>query len=255
MPDSLSAALATLRRRYGPQALRRGDQQEAAERWPTGIPILDGVLMPGGLPRGRITVIAASSPRGPSGRLTLLQSLAALASRSRDVGYVDLAGTLDPGFLADLGADLHACLVLTPGHDRWERGLAMARTLTGAGMPWMGVALGEQDRPRTALWEHALAAFAETVSKRGAVGVIAAPAPLAAPLAHASSLTLTCAAAGWQRAHGDVTGLRVRVTTTKSKVGAPGAEAMLLLRYPRPYAVAEVLGLPSVVAPAITTPS
>jgi hypothetical protein len=252
MPDSLSAALATLRRRYGPQALRRGDQQEAAERWPTGIPILDGVLMPGGLPRGRITVLAASSSRGPSGRLTLLQSLAALASRSRDVGYVDLAGTLDPGFLADLGADLHACLVLTPGHDRWERGLAMARTLTGAGMPWMGVALGEQDRPRTALWEHALAAFAETVSKRGAVGVIAAPAPLAAPLAHVSSLTLTCAAAGWQRAHGDVTGLRVRVTATKSKVGAPGAEAMLLLRYPRPYAVAEVLGLPSVVAPALS---
>jgi len=95
-------------------------------------------------------------------------------------------------------------------------------------------------------------AFAETVSKRGAVGVIAAPAPLAAPLAHVSSLTLTCAAAGWQRAHGDVTGLRVRVTATKSKVGAPGAEAMLLLRYPRPYAVAEVLGLPSVVAPALS---
>src|ERR1700693_4001856 len=166
MSDSLPAALATLRSRYGPQALRRGGTPEQAGTWSTAVPVLDDVLTPRGLPRRRVTLLAGAG-RGPPGRLTLLQSLAALASRSRDVGYVDLAGTLDPGFLADLGADLHACLVLTAGHDRWERGLAMARTLTGAGMPWMGVALGEQDRPRTALWEHALAAFAETVSKRG----------------------------------------------------------------------------------------
>lgn len=251
MPDSLSAALATLRRRYGPRALQRGDQQGVAERWRTGIPALDGVLTPGGFPHGRITVLAAAASQGPSGRLTLLQSLAALASRSRDIGYVDLAGTLDPGFLADLGADLDGCLVLSPGSGRWERGLAMARTLTRAGMPWMGLALGGSDLPRPALWEHALAAFAEAVSACGAVAIIAAPAPLAAPLAHASSLTLTCAGAGWQRAHGDVAGLRVKVVVSKSRLGAPGAEATLLLRYPRPYAAAEVLGLPSVVSPVV----
>lgn len=249
MPDSLSAALATLRRRYGPRALRHGGAQEPAECWPTGVPVLDGVLLPGGLPRGRIVVLAAAASPGPSGRLTLLQSLAALASRSQDLGYVDLAGTVDPGFLADLGAELQSCLVLRPEPERWERGMAMARTLVGSGLPWMGLALGAR-QPRSALWEHALAALAETVCKRGAVCVVAAPAPLAAPLAHASSLTLTCAAAGWQRAHGDVTGLRVRTTVTKCKVGQPGAEATLLLRYPRPYAVAEVLGLPSVLAPA-----
>ncbi len=249
MSDSLSAALATLRSRYGPQALRRGGTPEQAGTWSTAVPVLDDVLTPGGLPHGRVTLLAAAG-RGPSGRLTLLQSLAALASRSHDTGYVDLAGTLDPGFLADLGADLDACLVISPGPARWERGLVMARALVTAGMPWVGVALGgEQSRP--SLWEHALAALAEAVAKRGAICVIATPAPVAAPLRHASSLTLVCAAAGWQRANGDVAGLRVRLTTGKSKLGAPGAEATVLLRYPRPYATAEVVGLPSVVVPRL----
>jgi hypothetical protein len=249
MPDSLSAALATLRSRYGPQALRQGGSPEEPGTWPTLVPVLDGVLTPGGLPRGRVTVLAAAG-RGPSGRLTLLQSLAALASRSHDTGYVDLAGSLDPGFLADLGADLSACLVISPGPERWERGLVMARSLVTAGMPWVGIALG-WEQPRPVLWDHALAALAEAVAKRGAICVIATPAPVAAPLRHASSLTLVCATAGWQRANGDVSGLRVRLVTGKSKLGAPGAEATVLLRYPRPYATAEVLGLPSVIVPRV----
>jgi hypothetical protein len=251
MTDSLSAALATLRRRYGPQALRRGNQQEVPERWPTEVPVLDGMLTPGGLPRGRITVLAAAARVGPSGRLTLLQSLTAVASRSRDIGYVDLASSLDPGFLADLNADLGACLVLNPGVERWERGFAMARALVRAGMPWLGIALGRV-QPRPLQWEHALAALVEAVATREAVCVVAAPAPLAAPLAHASSLTLSCAADGWQRAHGDVSGIRVRMTTVKSKVGVPGAEAALLLRYPRPYSIAEAVGLPTVVIPRVS---
>jgi recA bacterial DNA recombination protein len=249
MSDSLSAALATLRSRYGPQALRRGEMPEQAGTWATAVPVLDGVLTPGGLPHGRVTLLAAAG-RGPSGRLTLLQSLVALASRSHDIGYVDLAGTLDPGFLADLGADLDACLVISPGPERWERGLVMARALVTAGMPWVGVGLGGE-QPRASLWEHALAALAEAVAKRGAICVVSAPAPVAAPLCHTSSLTLTCTAAGWQRANGDVAGLRVRLTTAKSKLGAPGAEATVLLRYPRPYATAEVVGLPSVVVPRL----
>jgi recA bacterial DNA recombination protein len=249
MPDSLSAALATLRSRYGPQALRRGGSTEEPGAWSTAVPVIDGVLTPGGLPRGRITLLAAAG-RGPSGRLTLLQSLVALASRSHDTGYVDLAGSIDPGFLADLGADLDACLVISPGPAKWERGLVMARSLVTAGMPWVGVALG-WEQPRPSLWEHALAALAEAVAKRGAVCVIATPFPVALPLRHASSLTLSCAPAGWQRANGDISGLRVLLTTTKSKLGAPGAEATVLLRYPRPYAIAEVLGLPSVIVPRV----
>jgi hypothetical protein len=244
MTDSLAAALTTLRRRYGPQALHRGEPVEQAAVWPTGIPAIDSVLTPGGLPRGRLCVLAAAAP-GPSGRLTLLQSLAARASRACDIGYVDLLDTLDPGFLADLGTDLDACLVLNPGRPHWERGLVMARALAVAGTPWIGIALGD-DRPAPRLWEHALAALAEAVGKRQTVCILAAPSPLAAPLAYVSSLTLSCESAGRQLAHGDVTGLRVRLRTVKSKVGASDGEAGLLLRYPRPYAAAEAVGLPTV---------
>lgn len=247
-PDSLAAALATLKRRYGPKALHRGSPAEVAAVWPTGVPAIDDVLTPGGLPRGRLTLLAAGTRAGPTGRLTLLQSLAALASRSCEVGYVDLAGTFDPGFLADLGAELDACLVLDPGAARWGRGLAMGRSLVRAGLPWLAVGLGSE-QPRTVAWEHALTALAEAVARTDALCIIAAPLPLAAPLAYASSLTLACAPMGWQRAHGDVTGLRVRLTTAKSKVGAAGAEATVLLRYPRPYAAAEVVGLPAVLVP------
>ena len=89
----------------------------------------------------------------------------------------DVTGTMQ---LADLGADLDACLVISPGPERWERGLVMARALVTAGMPWVGVALGgEQSRP--SLWEHALAALAEAVAKRGAICVIATPAPADSP--------------------------------------------------------------------------
>src|SRR5438477_6000730 len=173
MADSLSAALATLRSRYGPQALQRGGGQIAAGVWPTDAFVLDTVLLPGGLPRGRITVLAAAA-RGASGRLTLVQSLAATASRGCQVGYVDLAGTLDPGFLADLGADLAACLVVTPEAGRWERGFAMARTLIRAGLPWLGIALDSPGRGRSrppSGWDHALASLAEAVAKQGAVCV------------------------------------------------------------------------------------
>ena len=255
MADSLSAALATLRSRYGPQALQRGNGQVAGV-WPTQTPVLDTILLPGGLPRGRVTVLAATS-RGASGRLTLLQSLAATASRGCEVGYIDLAGTLDPGFLADLGADLAACLVVTPEAGRWERGFAMARTLVRAGLPWLGIALDSPGPGRSrppSCWDHALAGLAEAVAKQGAVCIVAAPSPLAAPLAHAASLTLACTAAGWQRAHGDVVGLRMRAAVVKSRVGLPGAEAALLLRYPRPYTVAEVVGLPSVITPPVQVP-
>ena len=251
MTESLAAALATLQRRYGPEALRRGSLPEASGVWPTGVPSIDGMLTPGGLPCGRVTLLAGAARSGATGRLSLLQALAATASRSRDVGYVDLAGTLDPGHLADLGAELDACLVLAPGgDDRWERGFVMARSLVGAGLPWLGVALGAR-QPRPAQWEQALVSLTEVVSRRGAVCVIAAAAPPATPLGYASSLTLTCASAGWQRTHGDVSGLRVRVITSKSKVHAAGAQTTLLLRYPRPYTPAEVVGLPTVVEPQL----
>ena len=124
----------------------------------------------------------------------------------------------------------------------------MARTLVVAGSPWVGVALG-REHCRDSEIEQALNGLVEAVHRRRAVCVVAAPSPASAPLAYASSLTLTCLPMGWQVTHGDVTGLRVRLEVSKSRLHAPGASDTILLRYPRTYASAEVIGYPSVVGP------
>ena len=245
----LADTVAGLQRRYGSAAVHRGDEPDGGERaaWGTGIPAIDVRLAPGGLPRGRLTLLQATQ-EGVSGRLTLLQALAARASREGDVVYVDVAASLDPGFLADLGADLGSCLAVLPGRGRWREGLAMARALVVAGSPWVGVAL-DRGHPPNAEIEQALNGLVEAVHRRRAVCVVAAPSPVAAPLAYASSLTLSCLPAGWQESHGDITGLRVALEVSKSRLFAPGATDTLLLRYPRPYATAEVVGYPAVMSP------
>jgi len=272
--ERVADVVARLQRRYGPAAVRRGSDAVTPEVWATGIPVLDGILAGGGLPCGRLSVLTGERRRA-TGRLTLLQALAARASRTMAVAYVDLAGTLDPGFLADLGADLDVCYVVRPPGGALGAGLAMARTLVSAGVPWLAVALGARHGSSRG-GEHALTALVGAVEARRAVACVSSPSPPAAPLAYASSLTLACAPLGWQLAHGDVVGLRVWVTVVKSKLGDQGGrlssafpssaddslggvpptgrvsaqrqtQAALLLRYPRPHAAAEVLGLPAVV--------
>ncbi|HEY6378731.1 MAG TPA: hypothetical protein VI316_06090 [Candidatus Dormibacteraeota bacterium] len=261
-PLGLEAALAGLRRRYGAAVVRHGGDPVAAAAWPAGVPALDALLPGGGLPCGRLSVLAGepapgrgAGAAGPTGRLTLLQALTAAASREAQVAYLDLAGSLDPGFLADLGADLGACLVVRPPAGSMAAGLAMARALVRAGVPWLAVGLG-RERPRGvgAALEHALTALVGTVEGARAVACVAAPMPLPAPLAYASSLTVACRSLGWQEAHGDVIGLRVGLRVVKSKLAAPGNEAALLLRYPRPQAAAEVVGLPVVAPAAVALP-
>jgi hypothetical protein len=283
MPTPLSEALATLRRRHGEAVIRSGDALGGVEAWPTGLPVLDHRLTPGGLPVGRVSLLAAAP--GASGRLTLLQALVAIASRERTAVYLDLVGSLDPGFLADLGADLSALLVVRPPSGRWGEGFSMARSLVMAGAPWLAVALpageaaapveetsaivghtnspaagagsapvgrprlrSESPRSRSDLgWEHHLSTLVESVAARRAVCLVSAASPLPAALGYASSLTLECTADGWEEAHGDVLGLRTRLTVVKSKVSTPGETAALLLRYPRPFAAAEAVGRPVVV--------
>ena len=242
MPTPLSEALATLRRRHGEAVIRSGDALGGVEAWPTGLPVLDHRLTPGGLPVGRVSLLAAAP--GASGRLTLLQALVAIASRERTAVYLDLVGSLDPGFLADLGADLSALLVVRPPSGRWGEGFSMARSLVMAGAPWLAVAL---DSRSDLGWEHRLSTLVESVAARRAVCLVSAAAPLPPALGYASSLTLECVADGWEEAHGDVLGLRTRLTVVKSKVSMPGETAALLLRYPRPFAAAEAVGRPAVV--------
>lgn len=121
----------------------------------------------------------------------------------------------------------------------------MARTLIRAGVPWVGVALPQVPRSRPSTWSHALAALAAAAKTARAVVCISALAPLPTPLAHASSLTISCRRDRWHEVHDDVDGIRLGLTVSKSKVGAPGATATALIRYPRPHHVPEVVGLPT----------
>jgi hypothetical protein len=248
-PRSLADAIALLEQRYGTGALRRGGDPVAARTWSTGLPVIDEQLLAGGLPIGLVTVIAGERPAGRSegatGRLSLLQGLLAIASQQMQAVYVDLPGTADPGFLFDFG--LHdSCLFARPRNGAIGQGLAMARTLILAGVPWVGVALPHIPQGRPAAWSHPLTALAAAAKTARAVLCVSAPAPLPTPLAHASSLTIACRREGWHLVHGDVDGIRVALSVTKSKVGAPGATATALVRYPRPHAVPEVVGLPTV---------
>jgi recA bacterial DNA recombination protein len=271
-PD-VQEVVARLQRRFGAAAVRRGSDGSPAPAWSTGIPVLDGLTAAGGLPCGRLTLLTGDRSRA-TGRLTLLQALAARASRSMAVVYVDLAATLDPGFLADLGADLDACYVVRPPGGALAPGLAMARTLVAAGVPWLALALGSRPPgrgPRRSPpagspgrgWEHALAALIGAVEDRRAVACVSAPTPPPAALAYASSLTVACTPLGWHLVHGDVAGLRVRLTAVKSKVALPSAGsaaqgrgvATLLLLYPRPHSAAEVVGLPAMVDPVAAEPA
>jgi len=249
-PRSLAEALSLLKDRYGPGALRRGSDPLAAAVWPSGLPMLVSQLLAGGLPVGRVTVIAGQRPagaagEGATGRLSLIQILLALASRQMQVAYIDLPGTLDPGYLFDSGLDPASCLVVRPPGGAVGPGMAMARTLILAGLPWVAIAFPDVPQSAPSAWLHPLSALAAAVTTARAVACVSAPAPLPKPLAHASSLTITCASQGWHLEHGDVDGIRVGLTVTKSKVGAPGAAAAALVRYPRPHQVADVTGLPT----------
>lgn len=275
LPPGLLGAVSELRRRFGETAVhvgmgqavgafpegetvvpgeaRTGGEPGKAEAvpglpvWPTGIPALDGLTSLGGLPRGRLVLLVAGTS-GATGRLTLLQALGAMASRSMPVAYVDLAGSLDPGFLADLGADLDAWVVVRPPQLALHAGLTMARILVAAGVPWLGVGLGRRCPVGAAAAVAAAAtALAAAVSGAEAVACLSLPARGPRAVARVAALTLTCRSQGWQEAHGDVVGLRVGLEVTASRVAVPGAPATLLLRYPRPYAAAGVVGFPTVV--------
>ena len=247
-PRSLDEAISLLHERYGHAALHRGGDPVSGSVWSTGMPVFDEVLLPGGLPVGRVTVIAGAAPRA-TGRLSLLQTLLATASQSMQVVYVDLPGTLDPGILFDLGLDGESCLVVRPPSRAIGPGLAMARSLVRAGVPWVGVAFPNGSERSAEAWRHPLTALADAAWTGRAVLCVSAPAPLPRPLAYASSLTLISTKLAWHEDHDDIVGMRVQLTVSKSKVGAPGAMADVLIGYPRPHKVPSVVGLPSVMPP------
>lgn len=117
----LDNAVAGVHQRYGPQALRRGDDfgvRRAPPHIPTGFSALDALTGCGGAPLGEITLF---SGRSTSGKLTLGYKLLANAQRgggsggaAYTVGLLDLSRTADPDYVARCGVDLDYLLVGRP---------------------------------------------------------------------------------------------------------------------------------------------
>lgn len=116
----LESAVAAVRQRYGPSALRRAVELPSPARVPaisTGFPELDALTGCRGLPVGHITLLTGPAT---SGKLTLAyKGLAAAQRDSRGriahaVALVDLSRSTDPDCLARCGVDLDHLLLVRP---------------------------------------------------------------------------------------------------------------------------------------------
>lgn len=217
----LQRAIQAVQVRFGEQALVRAGRLGALAAWPTGVGVVDRLSGIGGLPRGRVCLLAG----GPgSGKLSL--GLALLAQATRDFAQavvVDAAAGFDPWALAALGGELEPLTVVRPPGSEAAGEAAVALARAGAGFL---LVLGA-----TALPEAALAPLESAAARSGCLALVVAEAPPAA-LAYASSLTLELARTSWTWERGELVGLRARALCVKNKVGAPGGAGELEVRYP-----------------------
>jgi recombination protein RecA len=226
--EKLRRAIGAVHVRFGGQALVQANRLPPTAPWPTGLPAVDRLSGIGGLPRGRVSVLQGAAG---SGKLSLALALLARASREHARAVViDGHGGFDPWIADRLGADLGALTVVRPAVAAAAGEAAVALARAGAGF---GLVLD-------ALPEAALAPLESAASRSGSLMVVVAEARAWAgetsaerrALAHASSLTLELRHLGWMRGHDLVTGARTMVRCVKNKLGAPGGEAELEVRYP-----------------------
>lgn len=117
----LEQTVASLRRRYGDDVIRRGGELPSVSLPPhlsTGFPALDELTGCGGIPLGRLTLLTG---RTTSGKLTVAyKTLATLLQRSARATalLLDLTHTCDPDYLARCGVRLDALTLVRPTSSR-----------------------------------------------------------------------------------------------------------------------------------------
>lgn len=229
--DNLRRALGAIDLRFGSQAVVRASQLAAATPWATGVPAVDRLSGIGGLPAGRLTVVRGVPG---SGRLSLAMALLATATHTVATPVVvDLRRTFDPGSLDRLGADLAVLtLVRPPSPDAaGEAAVALAR----AGAGFLLVLAAMDDASLGPLESAAARSGCLVVAVDEPPGLRSAPLDASAatgrPLAHASSLTLEVERVGWVQERFHLVGMRSEVRCVKNRVAAPGATAVLEIRY------------------------
>ena len=196
---------------------------------PTGFPMLDAILGPGGLVRE-----AQVSLRGDasSGKTTLALRLVAEAqARGAIAAWLDLARAFDPLEAVARGVDLAWLLVLR-APDATE-GLRLAGALLGGRAIEVLVADLPEQMPINR--EVLLRRLAARARQAGARLVTLEPAGLApslrGALAESAGVGLDLERRTWIRAGRDVVGQRTQVTVAKNRFGPPGRRVELEIRY------------------------
>lgn len=253
-PTALGSALARLETRWGSAAVKVGagapathgalalaprpadHEPEPAPVVPadgsalaSGLPELDALLGPGGLPRASAAALLGA---GSSGKTTLaLHWLAQAQSQGAIVAYLDLGRSFDPLEAASRGVDLRWLLVLRPAEA--EEGFALAAALLGGhAVELMVVDLPDRLPIRHEATLRRLAAHAR---RAGARLIVLEPTRLAAPLhaalAEAVGIRLELEQRGWLRLGRDVVGRRIGVSVAKNRFGPPGRQAEMEISY------------------------
>ncbi|MEW5992461.1 MAG: hypothetical protein AB1736_14120 [Chloroflexota bacterium] len=269
-PD-VTAALATLRSRWGAAAPRvagevvgalamASSMPESSDRWlagasprsseseqqlpgevagfadpsrvfSTGFPELDAILGPGGLPRGM-----GLSLRGDlsSGRTTLALRLAAEAQAGGAiVAWLDLASAFDPVEAVARGIRPEWLVVLTPAGP--EEGLAIAGALlSGRTVDLLVVDLPPRPEGATKFADRLgrLAALA----RRAGISLLVLEPPglvpsVVAAVGEGTGIRLELARRTWIRLGRDVVGQAAEVLVARSRAGPPGRRTNLRILY------------------------
>ncbi len=216
--ETLDHAIEAIRVRFGSQALTRVAELPPPLPWPSGTP-LDRLTGIGGLPRGRLTLLTGA---GTCSKLTL--ALAVLAQATREFAHavvIDPARQFDPWSMLQFEPDFASLTVINPPSA--EAAGEAASALARAGVSFI-LLMGE-------IPEQWLGPMEAGASRSGCavVGLVDAPGRA---LAHASSLSLGFAQAGWIYERGQLVGLRAGARCSKNKRAPLVGESDLEIRYP-----------------------
>jgi len=222
-------ALEELRVHYGgTRLLRRGMAEQSVAALPTGFEPLDKALR-GGVPRGRLTELAAC---GTAGQETLAASIVRQAQMGGGAAaWVDSAGSIPLDLLAARGVAIERLLILRP--DGPEQTLSLLRdVMTERGIAatvYPPASLAERE-----LLDRPLAGWLPSLEQsQGVLLMLLDQAEPAGPgFSFYASLRLQLEHIAWRREGGRITGYRTRVKVRKNKLGPSGLAVELDITLP-----------------------
>jgi recombination protein RecA len=252
----LDAALATIYRRHGSQAVVKGKPAAASGRPPcisTGFPALDRALGSGGLPKGKICELLGPAT---SGKTTLaLKFLAQAQTGGGQVGYIDQALYFDPDYAHRCGLDLSR-LVVGTSHDLRES-LALTESLIRSGslaaLVFDALDFLWTDAEASSLLAATLDRLPASLSRTGLAFLVlhesptdnvsadtsvtdasagtSTRAPALSALAHHAAVRLQVVRERWLHLHHDIRGYKARVEILKNRLGPAGRTVSLSIEF------------------------